>query len=429
MKSASEVEVWIAERKKRFPTKARLEEKRKQMREMREIHRVANQDREATAKLNAEAKERQKAEAKIDAKAKRKEEAKAKRKEDAKEKHNKEAKKKQKIRDVTDEKETAMISDSVASKAKLKMEKLRKLLDKEEKRVAKAEAKVARLKAEANNYAGSTDPSLSTEIGKIKRSESVEIEKGLNDGPQAAVKTETVSNAKVDEDTFVKHEILDMAPSNHMDVAKEDIGRVDIEDKTLEVSSKILDPLTPTSQPSQSGLPETGTERDCSPIIIEPVAQTTNTSLPIENSSHDLVNTFDLKIDNSPISSDGSIASSSSSSISMSTDSEDDTSSDDLSSSASSSSAPESRPSKRTELEKVAPPKRPKTKTICRNFLQSGRCKAGSRCRFRHELPERGNLAETQRKQHKQARRDGKRQRVGLYQRVGLESCLIPRIC
>lgn len=409
LKSANEIDVWIAERKKRFPTKARLEEKKKQLREMREIHRAAKQDREATANLNAEAKERQKAEAKIDAKAKRKEEAKAKRKGHAKERPVDEAKVKPITQVAVDKKETTAASDSVASKAKLKMEKLRKLLEKEEKRVARAEAKVARLKAEANDHAASTEQSPSKEIEKTKRSEGVEIEKGLKDEPPADGKLETMNAIKANEDTLVKNENVDMSQSKNMDVAKDDIEQVDSEDKTLDVSSEVLDPLTPTSQPSQSEL---------SLITIEQLPQTANMSLSIEHNSRGLTNPFGLETDASPISSGDSISSSYSSSISMSTDSEEDTSSDDSSSSASSSSAPESRPSKRTQPEKVAPPKRSKTKTICRNFLQSGRCKAGSRCRFRHELPERGNLAKVQRKQQKQARRDGKRQRVGLYQRV-----------
>ena len=418
MQSSSEIEVWIAERKRRFPTKARLEEKKRQLLEMHEINRAAKQHKDAAGKTYGEARERQKpdakADTKVDVKARRKEEAKAKRKEQAKGRLSGEVKEKQ---DILKEKEAFKATDSVATKAKLKMEKLRKQLEKEEKRVARAEAKVAKLKAEANNYAGVIEKASCETSEDIKRPESLEIDKGLKDDHQIDIKLEIVNSVNIDETALVNHEESNMVQSELVNLGNEDGERIHLEDTALEVFSKMPDPLTPTSQPSQLGVTEPGSERDLSLVVVQPVKQNTNDPLSIEPNVDQLVNGFDLATDTSPISSADPTSSSSSSSISLSMDSEEDASSNDSSSSAS-SSAPESRPSKRTQPEKVAPPKRAQMKTICRNFLQSGRCKKGRTCRFRHELPERGSLAEIQRKQQRQARREGKKQRVGLYQRV-----------
>lgn len=416
MRSAGDIELWLAERKKRFPTKARLEERKKEQRELNEARRAARKDKESTVKFSAELKEKQKADVKADAKSKRREEAKNKRKEQAREKNHIVDKGEKKAQILPEEQEANMTSDSVAAKAKLKMEKLRRLLEKEERRVARAEAKVARLKFMTNNHAGSAEsPPLKAE--KIERSDSVETEKGNQIKSQTDIKLEMESPIKIDEVGLLKVETSDTTHRDMMNIAEGGIESTSSEDKVLEATSKMLDPLTPTSQPSQSSLPEHVSNQDLSSMTVRPVTQNPNIPRPIDHNPKSMAKDLTLDTSVSPVSSSESVSSLSSSSISISSDLEDDTS-DDSSSSSTSSSAPDQRPLKRTQPSRVAPTRRPKTKTICRNFLQRGRCKKGRMCRFRHELPERGNLATIQRNQLRQARREGKRERMSLHQRV-----------
>jgi hypothetical protein len=114
LKSATEIALWIEERKKRYPTQARVEEKKK---ELEEAKKAKDKQREETQRQQRETRAQQER-----------------------------AKREQK------EKEAGHADPiDAAVKAKLKAEKLRKKLLKEEKRVAKAEADAerARLKAEA----------------------------------------------------------------------------------------------------------------------------------------------------------------------------------------------------------------------------------------------------------------------------------------
>lgn len=114
LQTPEEIAAWIEERKKRYPTKARIEEKKKAMEEARK-----------QKEMQREEARRQQKEARA-----QKERAKSERKE---------------------QRDESTDPIDAAVKAKLKAEKLRKKLIKEEKRVAKAEADAerARLKAEA----------------------------------------------------------------------------------------------------------------------------------------------------------------------------------------------------------------------------------------------------------------------------------------
>ncbi|KAI9876525.1 MAG: hypothetical protein M1830_006309 [Pleopsidium flavum] len=79
--------------------------------------------------------------------------------------------------------------------------------------------------------------------------------------------------------------------------------------------------------------------------------------------------------------------------MSISSSSPEPSDDDDTSSSGSSpgEDTPDEAPSKRSGPERVPPPKREKPKSICRQFLKTGHCRRGERCKFLHELPERGS--------------------------------------
>jgi len=96
--------------------------------------------------------------------------------------------------------------------------------------------------------------------------------------------------------------------------------------------------------------------------------------------------------------------------------------SDDLTSSSGSSSSsddsddvPEQSSSKQNGTERVSPPKRDVPRKVCNTFRDTGKCKWGDNCRYRHELSKRGSR-NTKEKANMGQETIGKR--VGLYQRV-----------
>lgn len=311
------------------------------------------------------------------------------------------------------EKDANSKANSSAVKAKLKVEKLKRKLEKEERRVAKAEAKMVKLKAGIGGDGGAQD-----DVKKRKRSESPGNQNNSILYSSEQVKDETVTSSLNIGNASLKELEADLVQSEGKNNVGEDLKQDDPDSGSLEASSKMLDPLTPTSQPSLLEPPDLSSERDQSPHAIENVNPADEIATIHQHAALGSMDSPKRENDNSPQSPHDSTSSSTLSSSSMLTDSDDETSSDDSSSGASSSSVPECRPSTRTQPDKVAPPKRAQSRTICRNFLQHGRCYKGRGCRFRHELPERGNLAMMQRRQQKHARRDRKAQRVSLHQRV-----------
>lgn len=379
------------------------------MRQLHEEFREAKRDRDSTAKQNAESKGKQKAEAR----AKRKTEANLKEPAAVSE-----SGRKNPFNDSRKESQENYTSDNAATKAKLKIEKLRRRLEKEEKRAAKAEAKMSKLKAEAARY---------KEVGvaplaKIEATGEFECRASENRSVSVIVtenKAESETRKEPPDPASLKQENLDLLGMRVEEATKADSGQIDLGVATMEICSKVPDPLTPTSQPSILGLPDPNPEQKSSTDPIAPPVQPMDILLCTTTKSEVLAQPSTATAPNSPTSSNNSITSSSSSSPSLSTDSMDDsTSSAELSSSSPSSSAPESRPAGRTKPDKVPPPKRQKPKAICRNFLQHGRCRKGDACRFRHELPQRGSQAERHRRRKRQAPREEKKPRTGLYQRV-----------
>lgn len=121
LQSPADIAAWIAERKSRFPTQARVEERKKAMEEAKKAREEAARQRELqkqeSKRLQKEAREQKE-----------------------REKH-----------DHKEPREKPFDPVNAAAKAKQKAEKLRRKLMKEEKRIAKAEADAeqARLKAES----------------------------------------------------------------------------------------------------------------------------------------------------------------------------------------------------------------------------------------------------------------------------------------
>lgn len=273
---------------------------------------------------------------------------------------------------------------------------------------------MVKLKAGIGGDGGAQD-----HVKKRKRSESPGNQNNSILCSSEQVKDETVTSSLTIGNASLKELEPDLDQSEGKNIVGEDLKQDDPDRGSLGASSKMLDPLTPTSQPSLLEPPDLSSERDQSPHATENVNPADEIATINQHAALGSMDSSKRENDNSPRSPHDSTSSSTLSSSSMLTDSDDETSSDDSSSSgASSSSIPECRPSTRTQPDKVAPPKRAQSRTICRNFLQHGRCYKGRGCRFRHELPERGNLAVMQRRQEKHARRDRKAQRVSLHQRV-----------
>ena len=394
MQSSSEIAAWLEERKKRFPTKAKMEEQKESQRQLQEKQRAATQLLiEARAKQRAEVKEKKKINVNGIPSGSCTE---------------------QKAEPHDSDKSASMVPNDAATKAKLKVEKLRRRLEKEERRVAKAEARAIRLRVEVkDDKAESLAPRISTVVKKRKRSESVTSEKSLEGKETQETRPEVVTPLETEAATAPQQDNKVSIKKEENEIESTHTEMLSLEHKTDVPSTITHDPLTPTSQPSISEASEPEPERTSVQSAAQPLTNPSNSAQPHDQMPNPEVQ-HGFNIDQSSVSSSISLSSSPSSSLSLSTDSEDDSTSSDGSTTSSSRSGPESRSTKRSRPDKVPPPRRRQNRTICRNFLQNGRCRKGDGCRFRHELPERGSRPE----RRKQGKREGKKQRVGLYQRV-----------
>ena len=244
------------------------------------------------------------------------------------------------------------------------MEKLRKQLEKEEKRIAKVEAKAYKDKLESNAEVDRRDRSfLDNKNKKRKRSDS-------SGSGESKIEDANLSKPKLQEATNI-----------------------------------VADPLTPTSQPALAD-----EEQSSPPKALYPdgaVFQANVSSGPEDDgpSSHMDPPTQDASVSMSDLSSDSSSMNSEDTTSSSGSSSDDD----------SDEEAPDEASTKRNRPEKVAPPKRANPKQICRGFLHKGLCKRGIRCKYLHVLPERGSRGAGS---QEVKRGEGRKERVGLYQRV-----------
>ena len=318
---------------------------------------------------------------------------------DAKEKKNK----------LADEEQAEIERASTVSKAKSKMERLRRQLEKEEKRIAKAEAKASKAKGRRQK----SDRTSSQDLAGPRREEANEGAdvNGTNVDEPSQVQVEPPAPAKTEGLPLLLQEDVSNPNIKLEEVPNTIIAPEVVEEKNIETQGMVPDPLTPTSQPS---IPDGDLiQKSISqPLAIPeiPTSTDTHTQAPI----NDMLQQFDEQMDNSSLSTTTTTSDASDLSISADSDSEDFTSS---SGSSSDGDAPEITPSTRTGPDRVPPPqKNNKQKALCRNFLKGGRCKHGDACTYRHELPERGSQATKKGKEGKKA--EVKTERKGLYQRV-----------
>lgn len=303
--------------------------------------------------------------------------------------------------------------NEATQKAKLKAEKLRKQLRKEEKRIARAEAEAAKAKNKAGAVANSNTVSTQNkESVKRKREGSV---------------ASTVSGAATGLDE-VKVEVK-VEPSDSSNIIKDSVvqdgvARSDVPNQNQEQTATPAEPSQSTTEALPKSIQATEALSALTADLIlpaetpAPVPETANGSTLPEDShiSADTDNDDSMSMSNS--SSDISLSSSSSSSS-------DDDNDNDISSHNSSSDnndAPDEAPSKRSGPIRVPPPKREKPNhSICREFLRRGHCRRGEACTFLHELPERGrkSAGRLQERGSKEGMSGEGGKRIGLYQRVG----------
>lgn len=400
LKSASDVTAWIEERKKRFPTKLKVEARIERQRLSKEAKEVAKQiARKSKVKQKAVVREKQKPGL---------EETKLKVDEKPNESH------KDKAESKEAKLELSLSTDNAAVKSKLKMEKLRKRLEKEERRVAKAEAKVSKLKVQVSDFQfGDSALDVSPLAQKRKRSNSVESEVEVKMAEAQQIKLEQVSLLNAPAPVALGQESI-LGIKREDDEAYQDVEPTPTEVTRLVASSTAHGPLTPTSQPSMTE----DVDVDSSRHSVQPTSQLLASSPKFavlgshQDDFKELNGLNNAQLSGSSHVSEGSL---SSSSVSLSSDSEDDlTSSEDSSTSSGSASEPDTRSLKRAEPEKIAPPTQDKPGKVCRDFLRSGRCGLGDRCKFRHVAPRRQSQA--QKKKHLQEEKT--KRMIGLYQRV-----------
>ena len=391
--SPSELAAWIAERKKRFPTKARAAEAAERKKQHEQTQRLARQAaKDSQEQRRAEARERHE-EQKAEAKEKQDKQNAA-----IKQKHHQSLKIDGDQRSIGDK-------DTAALKARLKVEKLRKRLEKEEKRIAKAEAKASRATGEGDVSMNTTSVVDSVfQNKKRKRTDSFgEPEDGKLRSEGPLIKAESPQSSQ--RVNILSNETNPILSANE---EQKEISLAATDPTTaikLEPNAG-QNPLTPTSQPS---IPDTD-----HPAHSLDLSGTQPPSAVPDSSRANDETIEDIDLSNG----DSDLSLSDDSSDNSSSDEDNDSTSSEGSSS-SSDDAPETAPAKRDGPVRVPPPKREnpnaKNRNICRHFLKSGRCPRGEKCRFRHELPEKGSGLPNERKGKVN---ELKKERKGLYQRV-----------
>ncbi|KAL8907600.1 MAG: hypothetical protein Q9207_001337 [Kuettlingeria erythrocarpa] len=341
LQSSADIASWIEERRKRFPTAARKAENDARLEKIRQ--------------------ERQQ------------------KREEKKQAFEAERLFKRQLKTMENDKQAAR------EKAKLKVEKLRRKLEKEERRIAKAEAKSLKRSApEAEDHRAHGR--------KRKRSQGDSKPESVEDESADTMKMERLGTLGVAmiPDTNQTAE-KDTTPAAANEALNETLTMLEAGSKE-DPATLVPGPLTPTSQPS---LPEQEPE---SQQEAEPESRLADGD--VKDPRQLPGNSYDAPR-NGALAQDGEIQnifSSGLSDISGSSDATLDEDEDDETSSSGSSSVsgsddgePEAISSRHQRPQKVPPPRRndKQGKAICRDFLRTGRCRRGERCRWRHALPDR----------------------------------------
>ncbi|OJD10720.1 hypothetical protein AJ78_08348 [Emergomyces pasteurianus Ep9510] len=341
LQSPMDIAAWIEERKKRYPTRARVEARLKEAEEKKQ---AAKEAREAKrAKENAL---RQHKDAEQDEARRLLKEARIQKEKDKLD------------RKALKEEQQSLDPADAAAKAKLKAEKLRRKLMKEEKRVARAEADAekARLRAEASKT--QTNGTLEGET-----------------------KPDTMSSSAAEH--APEPDQLDTAkPTLTEKEATQAMNEMDIENAQQEPPTPSLDNITPADEQKS---PNT-----------EPAENHSLTKAPesndaMESTPHLNGNTFPEAVTRNALCGELEV----SDNLSLSPSSEDDSDLDDETSSSSSdsssessdstSSEPEQATTRREQLDRVLPPAR-QPKSLCRQFAKTGQCRRRNNCKFLHEI-------------------------------------------
>lgn len=311
LQTASDIASWIAERKKKFPTAARIEEKKKAGEE-------AKAARDALRREKEKAKQQEKQE-KLEKQGKQ-----------GKPKDEKEQEQEQerKLSDVQ-----ADPAIDAAMKAQRKADKIRRNLDREQKRFAKAEAEAeaARLKVAALQKQVMGLGSESSPVDGAPESEGCPATCNGGGG-------DSTSTGAAPTEALTAEALTAEATVETMDA--------DLQADSIPLSVEAL------LKASADGLGEPGEAMD---------------------------------IDSDDSGSSDWTSSSGSESEPEEDDGQDDDDDGD--------SAPEVASSRREGPERVPPPPREVKKPICRHFARTGQCNRGDKCKFLHDTRERGTKA------------------------------------
>ncbi|CAG8904064.1 unnamed protein product [Penicillium egyptiacum] len=335
LQTPSDIAAWIAERRKKFPTQARVEEKKKSMEEAKAAREAARQQKQ---------KEQQ----------------------DKRKEH------------IQKQKENKTDSTDATTNAQ-RREKIRRNLEREEKRIQKAmaETEAARLRMEALQK-----EALSLNADFPEDTEDT----GVTSVPNPVIKTE-LANPVPDSEPALKPEPEDTVP--------EPATKTEPETGLPEATTE-AEPHGPIPEPAQSAVPTShAIELQGDPGVLVESDNLEHTIKTEHPTDHGL---DDMELASDPGASDWTSSSASSS------DSDSDSDSDD--------SAPEQATSRRTGPERVPPPPREGKKTVCRYFARNGHCNRGDQCKFLHENDsERSSKAKT-----KPEKKEKETKRKGLYQ-------------
>ncbi|KAJ5952378.1 Zinc finger CCCH-type [Penicillium vulpinum] len=312
LQTSADIAAWIAERKKKFPTQARVEEKKKALDE-------AKVAREATRQQKQ--KEQQE-------------------------------KRKEHIQKQNEHK-TDPAPDATTNAQR--REKIRRNLEREEKRIQKAmaETEAARLRMEA----------LQKEALSLSADFDQDEDTGITPRPghpalDPVIKTEPEPANAVPEPA-IKTEPEDAIPE----------PVIQTEPETAVPAATIhTEPLGPIPEPAQSAVPASHTTEAQRDLGLLPESYNPEDTLETQQHTDHELDDIDLASDHE--------ASDWTSSGASDLDSDSDSDSDD---------SPEQATSRRTGPERVPPPPREGKKTVCRYFARNGHCNRGEQCKFLHE--------------------------------------------
>ena len=374
LQTPSDIAAWIAERKKNFPTQARIETKKKLMEE-------AKAAREATRQ----------------------------------QKQKEQQEKRKEIIQKQNEHKTDPTADATTNAQR--REKIRRNLEREEKRIQKAmaETEAARLRMEALQRealslnakdTGTTPWRQGLAPAPIIKTEPAsampDSEPALNTEPEDAVQEPAI---KTEPEDAVQEPAIKIEPE---DTVQEPAIMTEPEDTVLEATVN-AERHGSVPEPTQSAVPAShATEAQGDPEVL-PEYSTVEHTIKTEHPTDHGLDGMDLASDHG--------ASDWTSSSASGSDSDSDSGSDD--------SAPEQATSRRTGPERVPPPPREGKKSVCRYFARNGHCNRGDQCKFLHENDsERTSKAKAKPNEKKEK----ETKRKGLYQAVSAPVLLILRL-